>query len=374
MRWLEMVIDVPAQAAEAAAAALVEVVGSGLVWEDRDGTVRLRAYLPEEGFEERYRRLGERWRRVRQVFPAVGPWAPAVRARAEEEWAEAWKAYFEPLPVGRHLMVVPSWHRDRVDPGPRVPLILDPGMAFGTGQHASTRLALELLEEVLVPAEEPAGAGSPGDGDAGRAGFRRGAPAGGDPEDPVSARPDGGGPGDSDGGRAGLRSEHPAGGGPGGTGHGPGGVLSRDVVLDVGTGSGILAIAAAKLGAERVLAVDVDPVAVKVARENAAVNGVDGRVAVAVATPAALRREPPAGWAPHLPAALTVANITAEILAGMVDDLHALTRPGGVLILSGLLAEATDTTELEGRCRARGWQLEERRRAEGWEAWRLRRP
>ncbi|QIA27947.1 methyltransferase domain-containing protein [Thermaerobacter sp. PB12/4term] len=334
MRWLEMVIDVPAQAAEAAAAALVEIAGSGLIWEDRDGGVRLRAYLPEEGFEERYRQLGERWRRVRQVFPAVGPWAPAVRARDEAEWADAWKAYFKPLPVGRHLLVVPGWLRDQVDPGPRLPLVLDPGMAFGTGQHASTRLALELLEEVLVP---PGGDGS------------QEAPAG--PAAPSHAA-----------GAAGAPAA------------GPEPASLRDSVLDVGTGSGILAIAAARLGAPRVLAIDIDPVAVRVAGENAAANGVAERIGLACATPAGLRQAPPAGWAGHLPAALTVANITAEVLAGMVDDLDALTRPGGTIILSGLLEGAAGTAALEERCHDRGWQLEERRRAEGWEAWRLRRP
>ncbi|ADU52263.1 ribosomal L11 methyltransferase [Thermaerobacter marianensis DSM 12885] len=339
MRWLEMVIDVPAQAAEAAAAALLDVVGAGLAWEEREGTVRLRAYLPEEGFEERYRQLGERWRRVRQVFPAVGPWAPAVRARAEEEWAEAWKAYFQPLPVGRRLLVVPSWLRDRTDAGPRIPLILDPGMAFGTGQHASTRLALELLEEALdAMGRAPEAAGS---GDALQ------------------------GPGESRGGA------EPTGGPAVAPGDGePGAGVT---VLDVGTGSGILAIAAALLGARPVLGIDVDPVAVKVARENAAVNGVADRVQVAGGTPADLRRQPPAGWSGHLPAAVTVANITAEVLAGMLDDLTALTRPGGVLILSGLLAGAPDTRDLEERGRALGWHVADRRQAEGWEAWRLRR-
>ncbi|HEY8551869.1 MAG TPA: 50S ribosomal protein L11 methyltransferase [Thermaerobacter sp.] len=299
MRWLEMVIDVPAQAAEAAAAAVLAVVDAGLAWEERDGSVRIRAYLPEEGFEERYRQLGERWRRVRQVFPAVGPWAPAVRARAEEEWAEAWKAHFRPLPVGRRLLVVPSWQRDRVDPGPRIPLVLDPGMAFGTGQHASTRLALELLEEELEGQPEPL------------------------------------------------------------------------PVLDVGTGSGILAIAAALLGARPVLAVDIDPGAVRVAQENAAANGVDDRVRVAPGTAAAVRRRPPSGWAAHLPTAITVANITAEVLAEALDDLVGLTRPGGALIVSGLVEGAPDTRDLEERCRARGLGVRRRRRAEGWEAWRL---
>ncbi|HEY8416025.1 MAG TPA: 50S ribosomal protein L11 methyltransferase [Thermaerobacter sp.] len=311
MRWLEMTIDVPPHAAEAAAAAILDVVEAGLAWETRGDLVRLRAYLPEEDFEARYRALGERWRGVRQAFPAVGPWAPAVRAIREEEWADAWKQYFHPIRVGRRLLVVPSWRLDDAPPAPdQVRLVLDPGMAFGTGQHASTRLALEMVERAV-----------------------------------------------EEGARA---------------------------VLDVGTGSGILAIAAALLGAERVTAIDIDSAAVRVARENAESNGVAARIEVLPAAPEDLLRTADGAAAdagggageparPGLPADLTVANITAEVLAGMATHLDRLTRPEGRIALSGLVAGASGTEDVVRRYAELGWQVEERREAEGWVALLLRR-
>ena len=373
-----MVIDVPAQAAEAAGAAILEVVETGLAVEERGSSVRLRAYLPEAGFEERYRRLGERWRRVRQAFPAVGPWAPAVRAVDEEDWAEAWKQYFHPLPVGRRLIVVPGWRRAEVDPaGPRVPLVLDPGMAFGTGQHASTRLALELLEEALDAASRraPASAsraaasatGGGGQREPGRAGSGGG--AGREIGGPGAEEPGPGGPGVEKG-----AGPVPAGARPGEAPEGdPPSPARGPIVLDVGTGSGILAIAAALLGAAGVLAIDIDPVAVRVAAANAAANGVGERVRVARAAPEELVAAPPPEAAGMVPAGITVANITADVLAGMAPALDRLTRPDGVLILSGLLAGAGDTGRLEQVYASRGWRIARRREAEGWAAWWLER-
>ena len=114
----------------------------------------------------------------------------------EEDWAESWKQYYKPLRIGKNLVVKPGWEAYQPQPGDKV-IELDPGMAFGTGTHETTRLCMELMEQWYE---------------------------GGD-------------------------------------------------VLDVGTGSGILAVTAALLGAPRVLAVDIDPVAVRVAQENVGING-----------------------------------------------------------------------------------------------------
>jgi ribosomal protein L11 methyltransferase len=122
----------------------------------------------------------------------------------EEDWSELWKLHFNPTPIGKRLLVRPTWSSP-IDEPERIEIVLDPGQAFGTGDHPTTRLCLELLESLV---------------DSGRF--------------------------DED---------------------------SR--ILDLGTGSGILAIAATKLGCRRVLASDIDPVAVEVARENAALNGVE---------------------------------------------------------------------------------------------------
>ena len=117
----------------------------------------------------------------------------------EEDWATAWRQYYKPVRVGQKLMVVPSWEQYQAQEGDVV-ITLDPGMAFGTGTHATTRLCMRLIEQYLIPGQD---------------------------------------------------------------------------MLDVGTGSGILAVTALKLGARKAVGVDIDATAVRVAGENAALNGVE---------------------------------------------------------------------------------------------------
>jgi ribosomal protein L11 methyltransferase len=169
------------------------------------------------------------------------------------DWAEGWKKYFKPRRVGKSLVVAPTWEEFEPAPGDVV-LRVDPGMAFGTGQHETTSLCLAALEE-------------------------------------HAAR------------FAGAR------------------------VLDVGTGSGILAIGAVKLGASSAIGIDVDPEAVTAARENVEANGLDGRIEIS-ATP--LEKVP--GTFP-----VVVANILAEALIAMAEPLGARVAPGGMIVLSGIL-------------------------------------
>jgi len=174
-----------------------------------------------------------------------------VTELADEDWSEAWKRDLAPFAVGR-VFVRPSWTEAAAPPG-CAEVVLDPGMAFGTGTHPTTALCLRALSDLLA------------------------------------ARP-------------------------------------GAAVLDVGTGSGLLAIAARKLGAGRVAANDVDPVAVRVARENADRNGVALEIA-------AVPLEAIAG-----PFDLVVANILANTLAELAPAVAAQVAPGGILLLSGLLA------------------------------------
>lgn len=173
----------------------------------------------------------------------------------EEDWGEGWKKDFRPLDVGR-VRVRPSWIDEPTPPG-AVEVVLDPGMAFGTGSHATTSLCLAALSDVL--------------------GARPGAS-----------------------------------------------------LLDVGTGSGLLAIAARKLGAGRVAANDNDPVAVDVARENAERNGALLELTV----------EP----VEVIPGTfdVVVANILANVLVELAPRLAAKVAPGGVLLLSGILGPQED--------------------------------
>lgn len=179
--------------------------------------------------------------------------------RTDVDWAERWKEHFKPLPIGPRVWVVPSWERGFSPPPGAVVVTLDPGMAFGTGQHATTALCLEILEDGLA---EPGG--------------RR--------------------------------------------------------LLDVGCGSGILAIAAARLGCDEVLAIDNDPVAVSVTHENVAQNGVGDVVRATGDDVAAVGQS--FDW--------VVANIIAHTLIELARPLVERTRPGGSLVLSGVLASQAD--------------------------------
>lgn len=186
-----------------------------------------------------------RWRRPRRL--------------AEQDWRHSWKRYFGVQRISRTLVVKPSWARYALRGGETV-IEIDPGMAFGTGQHPTTAVCLRALEERVRP---------------------------------------------------GMR------------------------VLDLGTGSGILAIAAAKLGAARVLALDVDPLAVKAARQNAAANGVADRLDI---------REGSLSESdvPREPFDLIVANISGLSSERLAPAFARSLQGGGILIASGFLADAVE--------------------------------
>jgi ribosomal protein L11 methyltransferase len=200
--------------------------------------------------------------------------------RREEDWANAWKAHFSVHRVGRRVTVRAPWHDYEPQPG-EVVVALDPGMAFGTGLHPSTRLTLRALEAALRPG---------------------------------------------------------------------------DTVLDVGAGSGILGIAAALLGAARVDGVDVEPVAIRAARDNAARNGVADRARFEVGSVG-----PDAPFAGEYD--LVLANIIARILIELSSHLAAATRPGGALVLAGIIesreAEVAAAFDALGLTRASREQSED---------------
>ena len=271
MKWVEVSVEADGEGAEAVAEAFQKIGHGGVAIEGAvqsapldgveyplpaPGHVTVRTYLPaDHEFEDKRRSIVA----VLGLLGTAWPFsAPVFREMDEEDWANAWKEHFHVLRMGRRIVIKPSWRDYQPQPDDAV-IELDPGMAFGTGLHPSTRLCL--LEMDATP----------------------------------------------------PRDAH---------------------VLDLGTGSGILAIAAARLGARDVLALDIDSVAVTVATDNVRRNGLSDRIAVARGTlplPHDLRDAAPSGFD------VVVANITAPVLTGLAEHLVAALKPGGRLVAGGIL-------------------------------------
>lgn len=271
---------------EAALAALLEeALGAPAVSATNllTGRSRVSVYLEDRALPSAavWRELRAQLRDLREAGLSVG--APRMLRVRREDWAESWKRHFPPLEIGRALLVRPSWSQRRGRRGQAV-VTLDPGLSFGTGQHATTRFCLEQL---------------------------------------VAARP-----------------EHAA-----------------PSCLDVGTGSGILAIAAAKLGYAPVTAFDFDAEAVRLARANAAANAVADRVRPRRADV----RELPARGARF---SLVCANLLADLLLETRDRLIARVAPQGRLVLAGILRGEFE--EVRGAYEAAGLRLLTSRARNEW--------
>lgn len=211
-------------------------------------------------------------------------WPVEVLALDGAAYLDEWRAWAAPVRVGRRILLQPAWLPRAGERDGDLVIVLDPGRSFGSGSHASTRLVLTVLEDVIAGGER---------------------------------------------------------------------------VLDVGCGSGVLAIAACRLGAAAAVALDIDPAAVEVTQSNAAANGVGDRLA---ASPDGL-------GAVADTFDVVVANIGVRVLSDLAPALVERLRPGGLLVLAGLLVDQAD--EVVARCR--GCAEVERRAEDGWSAPVLRR-
>lgn len=246
-------MQLEADLAEPAAELLSRVAPNGVAIEMKEGSVRVRAWLPEdEELPERRRQIEEGLWHLGQIQPLPEPDFLLVE---EEPWEHVWKEQYQPLAIGERLQILPSWMELGDDT--RIPIYLEPGMAFGTGAHTTTRHCLEALEKLVKPG---------------------------------------------------------------------------DRVADIGCGSGILAIAAARLGAHEVIAVDTDPKAVELAGENARRNNVLDQMHVGLGSMGEL--------ADSEPRDVIVANIRASVLEEFLHEgVRKYLIAGGRVVMSGVLED-----------------------------------
>ena len=270
--WLELSVEAPPEFVEPLSQIFLRYGNGGVAVEEEDG------YLPDEGEVPGQRRAtirtympldaaaAERRGRIDVAVRLIAGLAPvsdlSERVLPEEQWRDAWKKHFKPLRIGRSIVVRPTWSAGKPPDG-EATIWLDPGMAFGTGHHPTTRMCVEQIERNLTP---------------------------------------------------------------------------RGRVLDVGSGSGVLSIAAVMLGASEVIGLDIDPVAVGVAEQNGRQNSVESKLTFAAGS------LPSPKVRPHS-FDLTVANISAKVVSEIAPELVASLRPGGVLIASGVLAENSDRVQ-----------------------------
>jgi ribosomal protein L11 methyltransferase len=301
MNWLEVSLTVNGELAEAVADVLARYAPNGVMTEqgvkfvdDEDegtaaGPIAVRAYLPvDDQLEDRRQKIEEALYYLGRIQPLP---APTFTPIADQNWMEAWKQHYRPIPIGRRLLILPAWLES---PEPeRVAIKIDPGMAFGTGTHPTTQLCLGLMETVFENRESSSD-------------FR---------------------------------------------------------VIDVGCGSGILSIAALKLGATAVLGVDIDPESIRNSRENAETNGIGNELVLGLSSVGEILE----GKFPWRSAKLVVANILAPVIIRLFDGgLAELLEPSGTIILSGILQEQGQGVIEAGQ--AKGLRLSESRQMGDWVA------
>ncbi len=264
-QWLKTTFPCPETALEAVTDLLGVLSGSAVEQSPvKDGLSQVSGFFEftnETGREDALRRLEQE---LGELLAAYGLPAPQISCfvLADEDWATSWQQYFKPFAIVPGLIIKPSWESYAAQTGEQV-LEMDPGMAFGTGQHASTKLALSLMQSCCQAAPP-------------------------------------------------------------------------ERVLDVGTGTGILAMAAVLFGAKAAAAIDNDPVAVAVAAENIARNGLAERIAVSA--------EPLEQISGQFD--LICANILHDVLVELAPSLIQRLAAKGQLVLSGLLCGSQEESIL----------------------------
>ncbi|MED4404629.1 50S ribosomal protein L11 methyltransferase [Heyndrickxia coagulans] len=306
MKWSEIMIHTTNEAVEPISNILYEAGAGGIVIEDSDELLKehddrfgeiyeldpddfpeegviIKAYLPVNSF------LGETVEEIKQAITNlatfdidIGTNKVTISEVHEEEWATAWKKYYNPVKISEKFTIVPTWENYEPVSSDELIIELDPGMAFGTGTHPTTVMCIQALERTVKPG---------------------------------------------------------------------------DTVIDVGTGSGVLSIASALLGAGRVLALDLDEVAVRAATLNVKLNKVQNRVTVK-------QNDLLKGVSGQ--ADVMVSNILAEVIARFAEEAFGHVKPGGRFIASGIIRQKKDL--VVDALTSSGFTIEETMVMEDWVA------
>jgi ribosomal protein L11 methyltransferase len=306
MKWSEFAIQTTNEAVEPVSNILHEAGASGVVIEDPlelvkerenvfgeiyhlnpddypDEGVVIKAYLPVNSF------LGDTIDAIKESINNLllfdidlGKNVVSISEVNEEEWATAWKKYYNPVKISERFTIVPTWEDYTPVSSDELIIELDPGMAFGTGTHPTTVMCIQALERTVQPG---------------------------------------------------------------------------DLVVDVGTGSGVLSIAAALLDAKRIQSLDLDEVAVQSAIQNVEINNVQDKVSVSQGNLLDGVNEQ---------ADIVVANILAEVIMRFTDDVAKVVKPGGHFIASGIIQ--TKKQDVKDAIIASGFTIEETILMEDWVA------
>lgn len=286
MRWVEISVEATEESADAVTNILMEEGCGGTATcpssvSSLQSLERVMGYLPvDDRLEQRLDNIRARVKMLPEFGLPLRSDEITIKWVQDEDWATAWKKFFKPLRVGK-IIIKPSWEEFSEEPGDVI-VEIDPGMAFGTGQHPTTQLCLLILQDYIKGNED---------------------------------------------------------------------------ALDMGAGSAILSIAAAKLGAANVTGIDVDPVAVEVAQANVEHSGLENKIKI-------VRGDSPRQYEGS--ADIIIANIIAAVLVNISEDLFAKLKPGGKLISSGIIVERAN--EVRDKYESIGLRTIEEKRDGDWVA------